>query len=368
MRKDWLWVGIVTLMLAACTTTEAPRAPITPTSAYNGPVEEIGGAEPRYEPYNPSTLQNYTIKGKTYKVIQNAQNFSEVSLATWYGAEANGNRTSIGEIFDPNAITAAHPTLPLPSYVRVTNLSNGRLLVVRVNDRGPYTPGRIIDLSKAAGDRLNISNNTKVKVEAIVVAPDGTLSGPGTIGTTVAKESFALPDRPNLGASGLGTPVMETSAPAAIASRPVSNNALSVQNNSDMPASSTSASPSGFLGAPTALRSGVLEDTHAATPVTSGPATTAARPLAVTPAATPIGNSNGRYLVQVGALSDPQRAQTWLKSLIERFHVTGKVTPSNWLYRVQLGPFQNLQQATELQQRLATEAQQHAFVTAADAQ
>lgn len=102
MRKDWLWVGIVTLMLAACTTTEAPRAPITPTPAYNGPVEEIGGAAPRYEPYNPGTLQDYTIKGKTYKVVQNAQNFSEIGLATWYGAEANGNRTSIGEILDPN--------------------------------------------------------------------------------------------------------------------------------------------------------------------------------------------------------------------------------------------------------------------------
>lgn len=239
-----------------------------------------------------------------------------------------------------------------------------------MNDRGPYTPGRIIDLSKAAGDRLNISNNTKVKVEAIVVAPDGTLSGPGTIGTAVAKQSFALPDRPNLGASGLGTPMMETSAPTAITSRPISNSALSEHSNSGRPASSTSVCQSGFLGAPTALRSGVLEDTHPAPPVTmtSTTATTAARPLAVRPAATPIGNSNGRYLVQVGALSDPQRAQTWLKSLSEGFRVTGKVTSSNGLYRVQLGLFQNRQQATDLQQRLATEARQHAFVTAADAQ
>lgn len=369
MRKDWLWVSIVTLTLAACTTTETPRAPVTQAPAYNGPVEEIGGAEPRYEPYNPSTLQDYTIKGKTYKIIQNTQNFSEVGLATWYGAEASGNRTSIGEIFDPNAITAAHPTLPLPSYVRVTNLSNGRRLVVRVNDRGPYTPGRIIDLSKAAGDRLNISNNTKVKVEAIVVAPDGSLSGPGTIGTTVAKQSFALPDRPNLGASGLGTPMMESSAPTAIASNPVSNSTLTVHSNSDMPASSTSARQNGFLGTPTALRSGVLEDTSAATSVTPAPAASSVRPLSTTTtsASIPVANSNGRYLVQVGALSDPQRAQTWLKSLSDRFHVTGKVTPSNGLYRVQLGPFQNRQQATDLQQRLATEAQQHSFVTAADA-
>lgn len=95
--------------------------------------------------------------------------------------------------------------MPIPSYVRVTNLANGRQLVVRVNDRGPYTKGRIIDLSKAAADRLNLSNNTKVKVDFINVAPDGTLSGPGTIGTIVAKQSYALPARPDLGSSGMGT-------------------------------------------------------------------------------------------------------------------------------------------------------------------
>ncbi|WP_275428194.1 RlpA-like double-psi beta-barrel domain-containing protein, partial [Enterobacter hormaechei] len=88
-----------------------------------------------------------------------------------------------------------------------TNLANGRQLVVRVNDRGPYTKGRIIDLSKAAAARLNLSNNTKVKVDFINVAPDGTLSGPGTIGTIVAKQSYALPARPDLGASGMGTPI-----------------------------------------------------------------------------------------------------------------------------------------------------------------
>ena len=78
------------------------------------------------------------------------------------------------------------------------------------------------------------------------------------------------------------------------------------------------------------------------------------------------GNS-GRYLVQVGALSDQQRAQTWLRSLSDRFHVTGKVTANGGLYRVQLGPFQSRQQATDLQQRLASEAQQQSFVMAADA-
>ncbi|KHN52614.1 endolytic peptidoglycan transglycosylase RlpA [Pectobacterium fontis] len=364
MRKDWLWVGVATLALAACTTTEQ-RQPAPPvTQVYNGPVEEIGGAEPRYEPYNQGTLQDYSIKGKNYQIVKNPQNFSETGLATWYGEEASGNRTSIGETFDPNAITAAHPTLPLPSYVRVTNLSNGRRLVVRVNDRGPYTPGRIIDLSKAAGDRLNISNNTKVKVDFINVAPDGTLSGPGTVGTTVAKQSFSLPERPSFGASGMGTPMMETTSPASdSAVRPISNSSLSTPMENAQPSSAPSHS-GGFLGAPSALRTGVIESSE--TPAAT--ASSAATPMSVAPVAAPtaaVPSATGRYVVQVGALSDQQRAQTWQRSLSERFRVTGKVTASGGLYRIQLGPFQNRQQAAELQQRLSVEAQQQSFITAA---
>ncbi|MEI7220228.1 endolytic peptidoglycan transglycosylase RlpA [Pectobacterium carotovorum] len=369
MRKDWLWVGVATLALAACTTTEQ-RQPTPPvTQVYSGPTEEIGGAEPRYEPYNQGTLQDYNIKGKTYKIVKNPQNFSETGLAAWYGEEASGNRTSIGETFDPNAITAAHPTLPLPSYVRVTNLSNGRRLVVRVNDRGPYTPGRIIDLSKAAGDRLNISNNTKVKVDFINVAPDGTLSGPGTVGTTVAKQSFALPERPSFGASGLGTPMMETTSPTPnSAVRPISNSSLSAPAESTQPQSSAPSHSGGFLGAPSALRAGVVESsvTPAVTPSSSAaPMNVAPAAAAVTAPAAATPSATGRYVVQVGALSDQQRAQTWQRSLSERFRVAGKVTASGGLYRIQLGPFQNRQQAAELQQRLSVEAQQQSFITAA---
>ncbi|MEQ9861697.1 endolytic peptidoglycan transglycosylase RlpA [Pectobacterium cacticida] len=347
MRKDWLWIGVATLALAACTTTEQ-RPPVSPVAqVYHGPVEEIGGVEPRYEPYNPGTLQDYSVNGKRFKIVKNPQNFSETGLAAWYGEEASGNRTSIGEIFDPNAITAAHPTLPLPSYVRVTNLSNGRRLVVRVNDRGPYTPGRIIDLSKAAGDRLNISNNTKVKVDFINVAPDGTLSGPGTVGTTVAKQSFALPERPNFGASGLGTPIMEPTAP-------LSNRAVQPVSDSgqDAPAVASSQNGGGFLGAPSALRPGVLESS-VVVPATTSPTTSS------------ISTSTGRYVVQVGALSDRLRAQNWQRSLSERFDVPGSVATSGGLHRVQLGPFQHRQQAVVLQQRLSAEAQQQSFITTA---
>ncbi|MEC5342204.1 endolytic peptidoglycan transglycosylase RlpA [Brenneria populi] len=359
MRKDWLWIGVLSLTLSACTVTEQ-QSPQPVGNVYNGPVEEIGGAEPRYEPYNPGTLQDYTLKGKTYTIVKNPQNFSETGLAAWYGEEASGNRTSIGELFDPNALTAAHPTLPLPSYVRVTNLSNGRRLVVRVNDRGPYTPGRIIDLSKAAGDRLNISNNTKVKVDFINVAPDGTLSGPGTVGTSVAKQSFALPGRPSLGASGLGTPTMESAAAPAVAASPIDNSALSAPEDEGAPQAASSSHSGGFLGTPSALPAGVLETTSTTTPSSAETAVSAAPERAADAT-----ESGGRYVVQVGALSDRQRAQTWLSSLSARFHVTGDVTASGGLYRVQLGPFQNRQQAAELQQRLSVEARQQSFITAA---
>ncbi|AUH01598.1 endolytic peptidoglycan transglycosylase RlpA [Prodigiosinella confusarubida] len=359
MRKDWFWISVIGLALSGCTVTEQPQSP-PHQKIYSGPVEEIGGVEPHYEPYNPSTLQDYVVKGRTYKIVKNPENFRETGLASSYSREASGNRTATGEVFDPNALTAAHPTLPIPCYVRVTNLSNGRQLVVRINDRGPYMPGRIIDLSKAASDRLNISNNTKVQVDFINVSPDGSLSGPGTIGTRVAKQSFALPERPILGSSELGTPVMQTEEPSTTTTvRPISNTTLQPATNNTNTIDNTSVSHGSFLGAPTPLRSGVLEG--------SEPVSTVNTPQSVVSAGStpqPRSSDGGHYVVQVGALSDQQRAQNWLRSLNDRFHVSGKVTANGGLYRIQLGPFNNRQQATELQQRLLVEAKQQSFITA----
>ncbi|NKI73615.1 endolytic peptidoglycan transglycosylase RlpA [Dickeya sp. CFBP 2040] len=371
MRKDWVWIGAISLALAGCAVTEQPQTHSPQATTYNGPVEEIGGVEPRYEPFNPANMQDYSMNGKTYHIVKNPENFSESGFAAWHDRESVGNRTATGEEFDVNAMAAAHPTLPIPSYVRVTNLSNGRRLVVRINDRGPYTPGRIIDLTKGAADRLNLSNNTKVKVDFINVAPDGSLSGPGTIGTRVAKQSFALPSRPTLGSSGLGTPMMESAPPTAAPVKPISNATLAPSSNSgnSIVSGTTSINSAGssttgsFLGAPKPLPSGVLEgsepvSTHSA-PVAVAPVAAPSRPLSQS--AIPAGSGN--IVVQVGALSDQQRAQTWLKSLNERFRVPGKITLNNSLYRIQLGPFQSRQQAVDLQQRLSSEAQQPSFVT-----
>ncbi|WP_192457252.1 endolytic peptidoglycan transglycosylase RlpA [Musicola keenii] len=384
MRKDWLWMGALSLVLAGCTSTDQQSQTPASQAAYSGPVEEIPGVEPRYEPYNPASLQDYTVNDKKYRIVKNPENFSEAGFASWQNRGSAGTRTAIGEEFNPNAFAAAHPTLPIPSYVRVTNLSNGRRLVVRVNDRGPYTPGRIIDLTRAAADRLNLSNNTKVKVDFISVAPDGTLSGPGTVGTRVARQSFALPSRPDLGTSSLGTPTLSTTTPEA-AVRPISNTTLTptaqnstsvdtsaIPSSENIPVSVSGSRGGGFLKSPQPLRSGVLEGSESApavSPAVAAASVSSAAPIATAPrsgaSSAPVSAGSGNFVVQVGALSDQQRAQTWLNSLRERFRVPGKATFNNGLYRIQLGPFPSRQQAVELQQRLSTEAQQPSFVTVA---
>ncbi|MRT40458.1 endolytic peptidoglycan transglycosylase RlpA [Enterobacteriaceae bacterium RIT702] len=360
MRKDWLGVALASLVLAACSTPEPQNNTAPPQPAYNGPVVEIPGVEPRYEPINPSTSQDYSVNGKNYRVIKDPSNYSEVGLATWYGDEAQGNRTAIGESYDPEAMTAAHPTLPLPSYVRVTNLANGRQIVVRVNDRGPYTPGRIIDLSRAAGDRLNISNNTRVRVDYIKVAPDGSVSGPGTIGTTVAKQSYALPARPDLGGGMvmMGGSANAAPAPAPQDVRAVDNSTL--QSNDSMGAPVQS---SGFLGAPQPLATGVLEGSE---PVAAPAAPTSSAPsAAAAPASSQNAHAGSGYVVQVGAINDPARARQLAESLGKRFGVPGAVEANGNVYRIQLGGYKSRAEAAALQQRLNTEAQMSSFITTA---
>ena len=114
----------------------------------------------------------YMVAGREY-VPQEDVNYSAVGLASWYGDDFHGRYTANGEIFDMNSISAAHPTLPLPSYVRVTNLANHRSIVVRVNDRGPYVGNRVIDVSVRTAKLLGFYGNglAKVKVEYVGRAP-----------------------------------------------------------------------------------------------------------------------------------------------------------------------------------------------------
>jgi rare lipoprotein A len=112
----------------------------------------------------------YQIAGKWY-VPTHEPNYNEVGIASWYGPTFHGKASASGETFDENAMTAAHPTLPIPSLVRVTNLENGRSVVVRLNDRGPFVDDRIIDLSRAAGKALDMHARGTAKVRVQYVGP-----------------------------------------------------------------------------------------------------------------------------------------------------------------------------------------------------
>jgi rare lipoprotein A len=134
-------------------------------------LADIPDAVPKVEPLKPGSNRPYTALGKEYTPIASASGYKEKGLASWYGRRYDGKPTSSGEIYDMYAMTAAHTTLPIPSYVRVTNLNNGRSVVVRVNDRGPFHDGRIIDLSYTAAWKLDILKGV-TPVEVVGIDPD----------------------------------------------------------------------------------------------------------------------------------------------------------------------------------------------------
>ncbi|MGN6747060.1 MAG: septal ring lytic transglycosylase RlpA family protein [Xanthobacteraceae bacterium] len=155
--------------LANCTNNSHidPRYGVEPSARLVEPGASVPKGGGVYRVGSP-----YTVAGRVY-IPQDNPHYRADGVASWYGSDFHGRSTANGEIFDAEGITAAHPTLPLPSYVRVSNLSNGRSLIVRVNDRGPYAGNRIIDVSKRAAYLLGftVSGTAWVRVEYVGTAP-----------------------------------------------------------------------------------------------------------------------------------------------------------------------------------------------------
>lgn len=122
------------------------------------------------EKLSPSANLSYKVAGKRYNPLKKVSSFSQTGNASWYGSQFHGRKTASGERYNMHAMTAAHKTLPIPSYARVTNLANGKSVVVRINDRGPFHGSRVVDVSKAAATKLGFINKgtAKVRVEQIV--------------------------------------------------------------------------------------------------------------------------------------------------------------------------------------------------------
>lgn len=133
-------------------------------------LDGIPEAVPRLEPIRVATSRPYTVMGRSYTPMTTLQPYKARGIATWYGRRYHGKPTSSGEIYDMYAMTAAHTTLPIPSYARVTHLASGKSVVVRINDRGPFFEGRIVDLSYTAAHRLGVlaGGSAMVEVEAII--------------------------------------------------------------------------------------------------------------------------------------------------------------------------------------------------------
>lgn len=179
---------LLVLVAVAIVTACAGPAP-RPGAEASGPGETVDGPPPgpvdlssipeptpRDEPLSRyGNPPSYVVFGQTYHVQRKRTAYQATGIASWYGTKFHGRRTSSGEPFDMHRFTAAHRTLPLPSYVEVTNLANGRSLVVRVNDRGPFKKDRLIDLSYAAAARLGFADQGTAPVEVRAV-------GPGTAG------------------------------------------------------------------------------------------------------------------------------------------------------------------------------------------
>jgi len=224
------WLGptllVVTFLLAACGTTStkppspAPAPPGGPTPPSkpgyykdDGPgespptnLDSIPDAQPRPEALHRSANRPYTVFGRDYVPATSLRPYKESGVASWYGRKFHGEKTSTGETYDMYAMTAAHPTLPLPSYARVTNVATGKSVVVRVNDRGPFLHDRVIDLSYAAAYRIGIAQKGSGLVEVEAIIPGETVIVATTPLPPVESAPVAAPP-PGQPLADAGTPV-----------------------------------------------------------------------------------------------------------------------------------------------------------------
>ena len=233
MRTRHLCLLAVVAGIAACSSVPKPETPVT-TPAAPGPapaasppssskyylddgpgdyvpanLDAIPDAVPRVEPLHRFANRPYSVFGREYVPATSLRPYRERGVASWYGRKFHGQKTSSGETYDMYGMTAAHPTLPLPSYARVTNTVTGRSVVVRVNDRGPFLHNRVIDLSFAAAHRIGIAQRGSgaVEVEAILVGD------PVTAASAPLPPVAAAPMTPPLA----GAPAGEAGAPVPVA-------------------------------------------------------------------------------------------------------------------------------------------------------
>ncbi|MFM5118397.1 septal ring lytic transglycosylase RlpA family protein [Aeromonas veronii] len=295
----------LSLLLAACSSQPEQSVPVEPQAPVSKPpvieIPQATGAIPRPEPLSASGNRDYWIGKQKHEVWRDIKHYSEEGTASWLSPDLDGQKTANGDVLDSKLFSAAHRNLPIPSYVRVTNLDNGLETIVRVNDRGPFNSPRLIDLSYAAAKQLEMvdSGEARVRLELISDTPD----------QMVIMEPMK--------------PIEMTPTTPAAASNTLSQD--------------------GFLGEPTALAMA----TPAAEPApVKAPAATPAKAAPVKPA--PASSGDGK-MIQVLASGSRDRAEAMGKVMTQRYGVPYRIDAHGAIFRVLIGPIAADQQASVLE-------------------
>ncbi|MFB3946335.1 septal ring lytic transglycosylase RlpA family protein [Aeromonas veronii] len=301
----------LSLLLAACSSQPEQSAPVEPQAPVSKPpvieIPQATGAIPRPEPLSASGNRDYWIGKQKHEVWRDIKHYSEEGTASWLSPDLDGQKTANGDVLDSKLFSAAHRNLPIPSYVRVTNLDNGLETIVRVNDRGPFNSPRLIDLSYAAAKQLEMvdSGEARVRLELISDTPD----------QMVIMEPMK--------------PIEMTPTTPAAASNTLSQD--------------------GFLGESTALAMA----TPAAEPApVKAPAAKPAKAAPVKPApakaAAPASSGDGK-MIQVLASGSRDRAEAMGKVMTQRYGVPYRIDAHGAIFRVLIGPVAADQQASVLE-------------------
>ncbi len=371
--------------IGACSTSKGSRAPSaagdagvgqTPSASTRGggyylddgpghlspaDVASIPDAVPRAEPVLARTSRPYTVFGRTYTPMNALVPYRERGVASWYGRRYHGNPTSSGERYDMYAMTAAHPTLPIPSYVRVTRLDTGRSVVVRVNDRGPFLQNRLIDLSYTAAAKLGFVQMGSAQVEVETITQFGP-SDPTPVQVVQgvvegAPQAVAVP-------AAAAVPVARVGSAAASAEPDVAASA-SVSSAANVPAATpraaiAPASPAASMASPaesTPPRLAVQTSFAHEAPSQQAPqAPFVSGPTSSQEAATPTAAHDGPgFWLQLGAFASVDRARTALDRFRRELAWLGAefdLRREGDLYKLQAGPWPQREHALDAAARI----------------
>lgn len=303
-------------------------------------LDSIPEPVPQAEPLRRATMRPYIVMGQTYTPMRELTPYKARGVASWYGRRYHGKQTSSGEIYDMYQISAAHPTLPIPSYARVTNVATGRSVVVRINDRGPFIDSRLIDLSYTAAHRIGVIGGGSALVDVETILPDASGGASAyaqarTVAPVKAPAAVSASDDP-------ATAVASARPAAAEAADPILAIAAAAQDlevTAPAPDARLVLSSSGRTTVPTAARGAPQSPLAAGT--TSGGAADA-----------------GAVYLQLGAFGSRENAESYLARARTQIdwlsQILHLVPRDDGIYRVHAGPYPNSWEARQAADRIAS--------------